>query len=95
MYVTWTEHAISQLIELQRFIALDKPEAARKLTQKILTFVDRLVQHPYLGRAGREPETRELIVPGTPYIIPYRIVRERLEILAVHHAARNRPDLVG
>jgi toxin ParE1/3/4 len=94
MHLVWTENAISQLIELQRFIALDKPEAARKLTQRILTFVERLVQHPHLGRAGREPETRELIVPGTPYIIPYRIVRARLEILAVHHTARNRPDVV-
>jgi len=93
--VIWTENAISELIELQRFVELDKPEAARKLTQKILTFVERLVQHPYLGRPGREPETRELIVPGTPYIIPYRIVRERLEILAVHHAARNRPEIAG
>jgi len=44
--VVWTENAISHLVELQRFVALDKPEAARKLTQKILTFVERLVQHP-------------------------------------------------
>jgi plasmid stabilization system protein ParE len=44
--IVWTENAITQLVELQRFVALDKPEAARKLTQKILTFVERLVQHP-------------------------------------------------
>jgi toxin ParE1/3/4 len=95
MHVIWTERAVSHLIEIQRFIEQDKPEAARKLTQKILTLVARLVQHPYLGRAGREPETRELIVPGTPYIIPYRIHRGRLAILAVLHAARNKAESVG
>lgn len=95
MRVVWTENAISHLIEVQRFIELDKPEAALKLAQRILTFVERLAQHPYLGRPGRDPETRELIVPGTPYIILYRIVRQRLEILAVHHAARNRPEIAG
>jgi toxin ParE1/3/4 len=95
MHVIWTERAIYHLTEIQRFIEQDKPEAARKLTQKILTLVDRLAQHPYLGRPGREPETRELIIPGTPYIVPYRIDRGRLAVLAVFHAARNRPYAVS
>ena len=95
MRVIWTETAISDLVEIQRFIEPDKPEAARKLTQKIPTLVERLVQHPHLGRPGREAETRELIVPGTPYIIPYRIDRGRLAILAVLHAPRNRPEDAG
>jgi toxin ParE1/3/4 len=29
--------------------------------------------------------TRELVVAGTPYIIPYRLRRDRLELLAVLH----------
>jgi toxin ParE1/3/4 len=95
MYVIWIERAVSHLIEIQRFIEQDKPETVRKLTRKILALVDGLVRHPYLGRAGREPETRELIVPATPYIIPYRIHRGRLAILAVLHAARNKPESVG
>jgi hypothetical protein len=51
-----------------------------------------LAWHPHLGRPGREPETRELIVAGTAYIIPYRIHRERLAFLAVLHAAQDRPE---
>jgi toxin ParE1/3/4 len=95
MRVIWAETTISHLVEIHRFIEQDKPEAARKLTQKILTLVEPLVQHPHLGRPGREVETRELIVPGTPYIIPHRIDRGRLAILAVLHAARNRPEDAG
>jgi toxin ParE1/3/4 len=94
-HVIWTERAVFHLIEIQRFIEQDKPDAARKLTQKILPLVDRLVQHPYLGRPGREPETRELIIPGTPYIDPYGIDRGRLAVLAVLDAARNRPYAVS
>jgi toxin ParE1/3/4 len=83
MHVIWTERAVSHLTDIQRFIELDKSEAARKLIQKILTHVDQLVQHPYLGRPGSEPDTRELIIPGSPYIVTYRIDRGRLGVLAV------------
>lgn len=47
--------------------------------------------HPHLGRPGRESETRELLVAGTPYIAPYRVHRDRLAILAVLHAAQDNP----
>jgi toxin ParE1/3/4 len=65
--------------------------AARRLARRIIESVERLVEHPHLGHPGREPETRELIVAGTPYIIPYPIYRGRLCILAVLHAAQGRP----
>jgi toxin ParE1/3/4 len=29
--------------------------------------------------------TRELVVPGTPYIIPYRVRGESLELIAIFH----------
>jgi toxin ParE1/3/4 len=92
MRVIWSETAISQLIEIQRYIEQDKPEAARKSAQRILAYVERLVKHPYLGRPGREPETRELLIPEAPYIIPYRVDRGRIAILAVLHDARKSPE---
>ncbi|CAA9892088.1 Putative toxin Y4kP (fragment) [Candidatus Methylobacter favarea] len=33
-----------------------------------------------------------MVVSGTPYIIPYRVVNERLQILRVYHASRSWPD---
>ena len=92
MRIIWTETAIANLIEIRRYIEQDQPAAARRVAQRILDSVERLARHPHLGRPGREPETRELIVAGTPYIIPYRIHRDRLAILAVLHAAQDRPE---
>jgi toxin ParE1/3/4 len=92
MRIIWSETAISNLNEIRRFIEHHKPEAARRLAQRILASVERLAEHPHLGRPGREPGTRELIVAGTPYIIPYRVQRGRLSILAVMHAAQDRPE---
>jgi toxin ParE1/3/4 len=86
MRIIWTETAIANLIEQ------DQPAAARRVAQRILISVERLARHPHLGRPGREPETREFIVAGTPYIIPYRIHRERLAILAVLHAAQDKAE---
>jgi toxin ParE1/3/4 len=92
MRIVWSETAIANLVEIRKYIEQDKPVAARRVAQRILDCVERLAEHPHLGRPGREPETRELIVAGTPYIIPYRIYRGRLCILAVLHAARGRPE---
>jgi toxin ParE1/3/4 len=91
MRIIWSEAAIGNLVEIRQFIEKDQPAAARRMAQRILASVERLANHPHLGRPGREPETRELIVAGTPYIIPYRIHRNRLAILAVLHGAQDRP----
>lgn len=45
-----------------------------------------------MGRPGRIPGTRELIFPSLPYIVPYRIRGEIVEILSVFHAARKWPE---
>ena len=47
---------------------------------------------PAQGRPGRLPQTRELVVSGTPYFIPYRINDDRLQIIAVIHGARQWPE---
>ena len=47
---------------------------------------------PHRGRPGRWPGTRELIIPGTPYIVPYRVKGDLVEILRILHGARRWPD---
>jgi toxin ParE1/3/4 len=91
MRIVWSETAIANLVEIRKYIEQDKPAAARRLAQRIIDSVERLAEHPHLGHHGRESETRELIVAGTAYIIPYRIYRGRLCILAVLPAAQGRP----
>jgi plasmid stabilization system protein ParE len=52
----------------------------------------RLLDHPALGRPGRVPGTRELVVSGTPYILPYRVQGETVQILHVLHGAQRWPE---
>lgn len=36
--------------------------------------------------------TRELVITGTPYLVPYRVVGDVIVILRVLHGARQWPD---
>jgi toxin ParE1/3/4 len=91
MQVVWSSSAVAQLAEIRAFIELDKPEAALAVARRIVVAPDRLAINPNMGRPGRVPETRELVIAGTPYILHYKINGERLKILAIFHAARERP----
>jgi toxin ParE1/3/4 len=92
MEVLWLEEAIQDLKEIGRFIAEDDPAAAYRVLTKIETSGHSLLQNPHLGRQGRVAKTRELIVPGLPYILPYYIKGQEIRILAVMHTSRKWPD---
>jgi len=90
--VAWSARAVGHLERLRAHIARDRPGAAAQVAATILGTVELLADHPGLGRPGRLPGTRELVVPGTPYLIPYRVRGDRLEILAVFHGRRRWPE---
>jgi toxin ParE1/3/4 len=90
--VKWLRVALANLNAEAEYIAEDNPAAAGRVVQRILRAVDLLKQNPAMGRAGRVAGTRELIVPETPYIIPYRVRGDDIEILRVFHASRRWPE---
>ena len=92
MTVTWSPRAIRHLSALRAYIARDNPDAAADVALTILAAVERLAELPNLGRPGRLAGTRELVVPGTPHVIPYRVGPERLEIIAVFHGRQKWPS---
>ncbi len=83
MRVRWLRRALRNLEEEAEYIARDDPNAAARIVDRIATSVERLGTHPASGRIGRVPGTRELVVSGTPYIVPYRVRGETVEILRV------------
>jgi len=89
--VKWLRVALANLNAEAEYIAEDNPAAARRVVQKIFRAVDLLKQNPAMGRAGRVAGTRELIVTDTPYIVPYRVRGDAVEILRAFHAARKWP----
>ena len=91
MRVRWLRTALANLEAEAEYIAEDDPVAAGRVVQRILRAVDLLTKNPALGRVGRVAGTRELVVADTPYIIPYRVRGEAVEILRVFHAARKWP----
>ena len=92
MRVRWLRRALRNLDEEAEYIARDDPDAAAQMVDRIATSVERLATHPALGRTGRVPSTRELVVSGTPYVVPYRVRGETVEILRVFHGARKWPE---
>ena len=91
MTIVWAPGAIEHLAHLRAYIAHDNPKAANRIAGALLDAVERLAELPNLGRPGRVGGTRELVVPGAPYIISYRLRADRLEVIAVFHARQKWP----
>jgi len=85
MKTGWSRRAIRHLVFLRAYIEKDSEQNAALAARRILEAIDLLQNHPEMGRPGRVAGTRELVVPGTPYIIPYRVRSGRLELIAVFH----------
>lgn len=92
MKIVWTEPARQDLREIFTYIAEENPNAARRLLAEIKERAVLLQSNPQLGRAGRVEGTRELVIVGTQYILPYRLKGQRIQILAVFHGRREWPD---
>jgi plasmid stabilization system protein ParE len=91
MKVRWLRTALRNLDEEASYIATDDPAAARLVVARVLQAVAQLADQPGLGRPGRVPSTRELVVARTRYIVPYRVKRDAVEILRVFHTSRRLP----
>jgi toxin ParE1/3/4 len=85
--IRWLEDSIKDLIALRQYIAQENPTAARRVAKRIMQSVNLLLDQPGIGKAGRVPNSRELVVPGTPFLVPYRIKNNTIEILRVLHSA--------
>jgi toxin ParE1/3/4 len=90
--VKWLRTALANLNAEAEYISQDSPAAAARTVAAIVHAVELLKQYPALGRPGRVPSTRELVVQGTPYIVPYRVRGDLVELLRIFHGARKWPS---
>ena len=89
----WSPEAIADLAALRAYIEQDDPTAAQRVALHIIRNVETLLPNsPGIGRPRRVPGTRELVIPRTPYIVPYRLVGNRIQVLRVFHGARRWPE---
>jgi addiction module RelE/StbE family toxin len=68
------------------------PTAASRMIERIRATVTRLARSPALGRPGRVAGTRELVIQHTPYIVPYRVSGDVVQIITILHSAQRWPD---
>ncbi|MCL2029109.1 MAG: type II toxin-antitoxin system RelE/ParE family toxin [Deltaproteobacteria bacterium] len=91
MRVRWLRTAKNNLEAAAEFIARDDLEAAQKFYSYIRERADHLANNPNMGRPGRVFGTRELVIGGYPYIIPYRLKDGEVQILRVFHTSQKPP----
>ncbi len=91
MKVTWFKLAIWDLTAIRDYIGKDNPAAALRTVRRIKEAVSSLSEQPGIGRPGRVLGTKELVIDQTPYILPYRVHDNRIEILRVFHTSRQWP----
>lgn len=92
MRIRYTRRAIHHLAALRRFSTNRfGPKTTATTLSSIKTAIDHLADHPRRGRPGRIADTRELVIPGLPFIVAYRITKTTIDILAILHAAQRWP----
>jgi len=85
----WTEPALNDLEALAEYIALDKPEAARRFVQRVFQAVERLAQFPKSGSIPPEISHlpyRQVVVP--PCRVFYRTAGSDILIVLVMRSAQ-------
>jgi toxin ParE1/3/4 len=89
MTPVWSPEAIDDLAALRAYIEQDNPAAAQRVVLRIIENVETLLPNNHeMGRPGRVPGSPELVIPMTPFIVPYRLVGNTLQILRIYHGAR-------
>lgn len=91
MRVRWLREAIRSLNAEADYMAQESPVAATEMFEYVKARVDALGEFPAAGRPGRVPGTRELVIDRYPYLVPYRVAGNELQVLRVFHTRRQPP----
>ncbi len=92
MRLEWYRLAVDDRERIFSYIEGNNPRAAVEIDDRLERGVQRLRDNPNNGRPVRVEGARELIVAGTPYIIPYLVLDDRLRLLRVLHGAQLWPE---
>jgi toxin ParE1/3/4 len=89
----YAPRAVRHLDAIADFISERNPEASRRVGFRIRETIELLTTFPDMGHAGALAGTREMVVPGLPYIVVYRVEagEDTLTVLGVYHGGQLRP----
>jgi plasmid stabilization system protein ParE len=92
MKMVWLPAAQADLRNIYDYYQPLNPQAAVQMLARIHKSAGSLVDFPHLGKANATKSCRLLQVPGTVYVLPYRVLPDAIEILAVFDQRQERPD---
>ena len=93
MRLRWTRLAEADLDDIAAYIGQDSPAAAARVVLELIDQAEVLLtRHAALGRPGRVLGTRELVIGNLPYVMPYRVRDDYVEVLRVLHTSRRWPE---
>ena len=92
MRVRWLKTANRNLNAAMEYIAREDPEVAETIYKHIRSRVADLALNPESGRPGRVFGTRELVFDKYPYIVPYRVRGNEIQIIRVFHTSQRPPE---
>jgi toxin ParE1/3/4 len=84
----WTDQALSDLEEIEAYIANGNPRVASLLAKQVYRESFVLRRNPYLGRVGQIDGTRELVIQRYPYLVIYEVTSGSVRVLSVFHTSR-------
>lgn len=92
MKIVWTRRATRHLQAAYNYwLAQSSEPAADQMLDRIFSVVELLQENPEMGRPGRIATTRELVLSPLPFLLAYRLRRNKVEILSLLHGARRWP----
>lgn len=90
MQIRWTPASVSDMQQISDYLGEHHSAYRQPTMRKLYEAAGSLKLFPDRGRLGREPGTRELLLPPTPFIIAYPVQQNAVEILRIFHASQNR-----
>lgn len=94
MKLVFDDLALADLEDIFQWIAQDSPVTAKTVVDRLFSSMELLNSFPLMGHVGRDPGTREWVVPRLPYIIVYEVdrIRDWVVVTAVFHGAQDRAN---
>ena len=92
MTVFWTDAAYENLLAIRDYLAQTSPTFAEQMVDRLLRRSDQIGRFPQAGRVIPEYQRADLReVVERPYRVMYRILADRVDVLALLHSAQQLP----
>lgn len=92
MKVSWSKRFAQHLRLEYEFLRSRESANAALVRDRLIQAAASLAQFPDRGRAWRIAGSRELVVPGLPYVLIYRVKGDEVLIISLFHTSRNWPQ---